>query len=118
MIETPEHDLEVLGLTGVEDKLQMDVRPTLESIRNAGIKVRHFDIHVPVFAPSQVELVCSGLLSKVAKVAEKSAKLILAKLFGSNFDPKFAKERNFKRQGSSVKLASSEFYGMYWKYYQ
>ncbi|KAI9221330.1 aminophospholipid-transporting P-type ATPase [Blastocladiella britannica] len=34
-----EHDLEILGLTGVEDKLQEDVRPTLESLRNAGIKV-------------------------------------------------------------------------------
>jgi phospholipid-translocating ATPase len=34
-----EHDLEILGLTGVEDKLQDDVRPTLETLRNAGIKV-------------------------------------------------------------------------------
>ncbi|ORZ35078.1 hypothetical protein BCR44DRAFT_1499966 [Catenaria anguillulae PL171] len=34
-----ERDLEILGLTGVEDKLQDDVRPTLEALRNAGIKV-------------------------------------------------------------------------------
>ncbi len=39
VIEALENELEVIGLTGVEDKLQMDVRPTLESIRNAGIKV-------------------------------------------------------------------------------
>ncbi|PWN48183.1 putative NEO1-P-type ATPase [Violaceomyces palustris] len=34
-----EHNLELLGLTGVEDKLQDDVKTTLELLRNAGIKV-------------------------------------------------------------------------------
>ena len=34
-----ERDLELLGLTGVEDKLQEDIRPTLELLRNAGIKI-------------------------------------------------------------------------------
>lgn len=40
VIETHlERDLELLGVTGVEDKLQDDVKPTLELLRNAGIKV-------------------------------------------------------------------------------
>lgn len=34
-----ERDLELLAVTGVEDKLQEDVRPTLELLRNAGIKI-------------------------------------------------------------------------------
>lgn len=34
-----EKDLELLGLTGVEDKLQDDVKGTLELLRNAGIKI-------------------------------------------------------------------------------
>ena len=34
-----EHNLELLGVTGVEDKLQDDVRLTLELLRNAGIKI-------------------------------------------------------------------------------
>lgn len=34
-----EQDLDFLGITGVEDKLQDDINDTLESIRNAGIKV-------------------------------------------------------------------------------
>ncbi|KAJ3516332.1 hypothetical protein NLJ89_g1185 [Agrocybe chaxingu] len=34
-----EHDLELLGLTGVEDKLQDDVKGTLELLRNAGIRI-------------------------------------------------------------------------------
>jgi len=33
------YDMELLCLTGVEDKLQPDVKPTLELLRNAGIKV-------------------------------------------------------------------------------
>jgi len=38
VVETLENGLELIGLTGVEDKLQEDVRPTLEMLRNAGIK--------------------------------------------------------------------------------
>lgn len=34
-----EHDLELLGVTGVEDKLQKDVKASLELLRNAGIKI-------------------------------------------------------------------------------
>lgn len=34
-----ESDLELLGVTGVEDKLQPDVKPSLELLRNAGIKI-------------------------------------------------------------------------------
>ena len=34
-----ENDLELLGLTGVEDKLQNNVKNTLELLRNAGLKI-------------------------------------------------------------------------------
>ncbi|GAA6002729.1 aminophospholipid-translocating P4-type ATPase NEO1 [Rhodotorula paludigena] len=34
-----ERDLELLGVTGVEDKLQDDVKMTIELLRNAGIKI-------------------------------------------------------------------------------
>ncbi|GAA5905553.1 hypothetical protein JCM8208_005769 [Rhodotorula glutinis] len=34
-----ERDLELLGVTGVEDKLQEDVKMTIELLRNAGIKI-------------------------------------------------------------------------------
>ena len=40
--ESLEYDMELLCLTGVEDKLQVDVKPTLELLRNAGIKVSSF----------------------------------------------------------------------------
>jgi phospholipid-translocating ATPase len=37
--EMLERELELLCLTGVEDKLQEDVKPTLELMRNAGVKI-------------------------------------------------------------------------------
>lgn len=40
VVESLERDMELLCLTGVEDRLQDGVRPTLETLRNAGIKVR------------------------------------------------------------------------------
>ncbi|KAG8192507.1 hypothetical protein JTE90_018029 [Oedothorax gibbosus] len=39
VIESLERDMELLCLTGVEDKLQENVRPTLELLKNAGIKI-------------------------------------------------------------------------------
>ena len=38
---TLEGDMQLLCVTGVEDKLQPDVRTTLELLANAGIKVRY-----------------------------------------------------------------------------
>jgi len=39
VVESLERDLELLCVTGVEDKLHDGVRTTLELLRNAGIKV-------------------------------------------------------------------------------
>lgn len=39
VLQSLEENMELLCLTGVEDQLQTDVRPTLELLRNAGIKV-------------------------------------------------------------------------------
>lgn len=39
VIESLEREMELLCLTGVEDRLQDRVRPTLEQLKNAGIKI-------------------------------------------------------------------------------
>lgn len=39
VVESLEREMELLCVTGVEDKLQENVRPTLELLRNAGIKI-------------------------------------------------------------------------------
>ena len=38
-IEELEEDMELLGVTGVEDKLQNNVAVVIESLRNAGVQV-------------------------------------------------------------------------------
>lgn len=43
VVESLEREMQLLCLTGVEDRLQADVRPTLEMLRNAGIKVQHLE---------------------------------------------------------------------------
>lgn len=45
VVESLEREMELLCLTGVEDQLQADVRPTLEMLRNAGIKVRALELY-------------------------------------------------------------------------
>ncbi|CAJ0637805.1 11206_t:CDS:10 [Entrophospora sp. SA101] len=42
-----EQDLELLGLTGVEDKLQDGVKTTLELLRNAGLKIWMLTVRSP-----------------------------------------------------------------------
>jgi len=39
LVESLENDMELLGVTGVEDKLQEDVATTIETARQAGVKV-------------------------------------------------------------------------------
>ena len=39
VLDSFETDMELLGLTGVEDMLQEDILVTLESLRNAGISI-------------------------------------------------------------------------------
>ncbi|XP_010779138.1 probable phospholipid-transporting ATPase IIA [Notothenia coriiceps] len=66
VIESLEMEMELLCLTGVEDQLQTDVRPTLEILRNAGIKVlkggvggsqcAFFAVHVAVSSLSPVSI--------------------------------------------------------------
>lgn len=49
VVESLEREMELLCVTGVEDQLQADVRPTLELLRNAGIKVQTIITHSLVF---------------------------------------------------------------------
>lgn len=39
MVERLEKNMDFLCVTGVEDKLQEDIKPSLENIKNAGLKV-------------------------------------------------------------------------------
>jgi phospholipid-translocating ATPase len=39
IVDTPERDIELLGLTGIEDKLQGDMRQTLELLNASSTKI-------------------------------------------------------------------------------
>ncbi|XP_063901502.1 probable phospholipid-transporting ATPase IIB, partial [Zophobas morio] len=39
VIQSIEHGMELLGVTGVRDKLQEDIKPTLELLKDAGIRI-------------------------------------------------------------------------------
>ena len=39
VVEALETDMQLLGITGVEDKLQEDIQASIAQLRNAGIKI-------------------------------------------------------------------------------
>ena len=48
VVSSLEDSLELLCITGVEDQLQTDVRPTLELLKNAGIRVKKIFLSIHV----------------------------------------------------------------------
>ncbi|XP_057360287.1 probable phospholipid-transporting ATPase IIB isoform X2 [Manis pentadactyla] len=63
VVESLEREMELLCLTGVEDQLQADVRPTLEMLRNAGVKARPH----PSLRPDVAVLQCPVLSGPVGR---------------------------------------------------
>jgi phospholipid-translocating ATPase len=72
-----EHDLELLGVTGVEDRLQRDVKPSLELLRNAGVKIWMLTgdkVETARCVAISAKLVARGqYIHTVAKLKDKSA---------------------------------------------
>ena len=72
-----EHDLELLGVTGVEDKLQKDVKPSLELLRNAGVKIWMLTgdkVETARCVAISAKLVSRGqYIHTIAKVRQKAA---------------------------------------------
>jgi phospholipid-translocating ATPase len=84
-----ERNMELLGLTGVEDKLQDDVKSTLELLRNAGIKIWMLTgdkIETATCIAISTKLVARNqYIHQVAKSERivRSAVLSLSKIFSS-----------------------------------
>jgi phospholipid-translocating ATPase len=72
-----EHELELLGVTGVEDRLQRDVKPSLELLRNAGVKIWMLTgdkVETARCVAISAKLVARGqYIHTVAKLKDKSA---------------------------------------------
>ncbi|PWY72322.1 phospholipid-translocating P-type ATPase [Aspergillus heteromorphus CBS 117.55] len=71
-----ERELELLGVTGVEDRLQRDVKPSLELLRNAGVKIWMLTgdkVETARCVAISAKLVARGqYIHTVAKVKDKS----------------------------------------------
>ncbi|KAJ5714799.1 uncharacterized protein N7483_011980 [Penicillium malachiteum] len=74
--ECLERDLELLGVTGVEDRLQRDVKSSLELMRNAGVKIWMLTgdkVETARCVAISAKLVARGqYIHTVSKVTEKS----------------------------------------------
>lgn len=72
-----EQDLELLGVTGVEDRLQRDVKSSLELLRNAGVKIWMLTgdkVETARCVAISAKLVSRGqYIHTVSKVTDKSA---------------------------------------------
>lgn len=72
-----EHNLELLGVTGVEDRLQKDVKPSLELLRNAGVKIWMLTgdkVETARCVAVSARLVARGQsITTIAKVSNKQA---------------------------------------------
>ncbi|KAL4803293.1 hypothetical protein BDV18DRAFT_145585 [Aspergillus unguis] len=72
-----ERELELLGVTGVEDRLQRDVKPSLELLRNAGVKIWMLTgdkVETARCVAISAKLVARGqYIHTVAKVKDRSA---------------------------------------------
>ncbi|RAO65023.1 uncharacterized protein BHQ10_001035 [Talaromyces amestolkiae] len=74
-----ERNLELLGVTGVEDRLQRDVKPSLELLRNAGVRVWMLTgdkVETARCVAISAKLVARGqYIHTVSKLKEKAAAL-------------------------------------------
>ena len=77
MGELLEQDLELLGVTGVEDRLQRDVKSSLELMRNAGVKIWMLTgdkVETARCVAISAKLVSRGqYIHTVSKIADNSA---------------------------------------------
>ena len=83
-----ERDLDLLALTGVEDKLQEDVKPTLEILRNAGLKIWMLTgdkIETATCIAMSSKLVSRG--QYIHQVAKRESQVGLSQVPGSTESP-------------------------------
>ncbi|XP_038070478.1 probable phospholipid-transporting ATPase IIB [Patiria miniata] len=108
VVESLERDLELLCLTGVEDKLQQDVRPTLELLRNAGIKI---------WMLTGDKLETATCIAKSAKLVSRSQDIHIFKKVGNRSEAHL--ELNaFRRKSDCALIIMGESLDVCLKYYE
>nr|XP_054762202.1 probable phospholipid-transporting ATPase IIB [Lytechinus pictus] len=108
VVESIERDLELLCLTGVEDKLQQDVRPTLEMLRNAGIKIW-------MLTGDKLETACC--IAKSAKLVSTRQSLFVFKKV-SNRSEAHSELNSFRRKSDCALVIMGESLDVCLKFYE
>ncbi|XP_044744266.1 probable phospholipid-transporting ATPase IIB isoform X1 [Coccinella septempunctata] len=107
-IESLEREMELLCVTGVEDKLQENVRPTLELLRNAGIKIW-------MLTGDKLETACC--IAKSSRLVSKSQGLHILKRVVTRTDAHLELNAFRRKQGCAL-VISGESLDVCLSYYQ
>ncbi|XP_022108719.1 probable phospholipid-transporting ATPase IIB isoform X2 [Acanthaster planci] len=108
VVESLERDLELLCLTGVEDKLQQDVRPTLELLRNAGIKI---------WMLTGDKLETATCIAKSAKLVSRTQDIHIFKRVGNRSEAHL-ELNSFRRKSDCALIITGESLDVCLKYYE
>jgi phospholipid-translocating ATPase len=108
VIESLEKDLELLCLTGVEDKLQQNVRTTLETLRNAGIKI---------WMLTGDKLETATCIAKSSKLVSRDQDVYTFKPI-ENRDDARNEMNNFRRKADTALVVLGESLDIVLKYYE
>lgn len=108
VIESLEREMELLCVTGVEDKLQENVRPTLELLRNAGIKIW-------MLTGDKLETACC--IAKSSRLVSRNQGLYVLKKVVTRTDAHL-ELNSFRRRGDSALVISGDSLEVCLQYYQ
>lgn len=108
VVESLEREMELLCVTGVEDKLQDNVRPTLELLRNAGIKI---------WMLTGDKLETATCIAKSSRLVSKSQGLHILKKVVTRTDAHLELNAFRRKQGCAL-VISGESLDVCLSYYQ
>lgn len=108
VIESLEREMELLCVTGVEDKLQDNVRPTLEVLRNAGIKI---------WMLTGDKLETATCIAKSSRLVSKTQGLHILKKVLTRADA-HAELNNFRKRTDCALVISGESLEVCLSYYE
>lgn len=108
VIESLEKDLELLCLTGVEDKLQQNVRTTLETLRNAGVRI---------WMLTGDKLETATCIAKSSKLVSREQDIYTFKMV-ENRDDARNEMNNFRRKVDTALVILGESLDIVLKYYE
>lgn len=108
-VEKLEHDMELLCVTGVEDKLQDNVRQTLELLRNAGIKI---------WMLTGDKLETATCIAKSSRLVSRNQECFVFSPITARIEDAQIQLHNFQKKHDCALIISGDTLEIFLKYYQ